>query len=179
MAERGPDNPAEGAVPPQGQGDQPQEQAVPAQLALVVQYLKDISFENPRAPASLAGTQAVPQIKVGVDVQARRRTEEQYEVDLHVTATAEREGDTTFMVEMVYGGVFALRNIPEQSLQPVLLIECPRLLFPFARRILADVTRDGGFPPLLLDPIDFTALYRRQLMQQQAGAAEGAPPAGA
>jgi preprotein translocase subunit SecB len=177
MAERGSENPPGGAVPPQGQADQPQ--GVPAQLALVVQFLKDLSFENPRAPESLGGNQSVPQIQVGVDVQARRRNEEQYEVELHITATAQRENDTTFMVEMVYGGVFVLRNIPEQSLQPVLLIECPRLLFPFARRILADVTRDGGFPPLLLDPIDFTALYRRQMMRQQPGAAEGSPPASA
>jgi len=143
------------------------------QLAIAAQYVKDLSFENPSAPQSLLPSTQAPKIEVGVDVQARQLSEDRFEVDLKITANAKRGDTSLFLLELVYAGLFQLKNIPRESLQAVCLIECPRILFPFARRVVADATRDGGFPPLMLDPIDFVALYRRQA-QQQAGQ-PGAP----
>ncbi len=146
-----------GGAQPEGGGEtQPQ-------LRLLAQYVKDLSFENPNAPAALAGGGGSPKIDISVDVQAARRGDTEFEVDLKIAATAKRDKDVAFIVELSYGGLFQLSNIPAEQLQPVVLIECPRLLFPFARRVLADATRDGGFPPLMIDPIDFVALYQRQL----------------
>ncbi|MGH6899549.1 MAG: protein-export chaperone SecB [Geminicoccaceae bacterium] len=148
-------------------GDQtPGDQTNAPRLLIQSQYVKDLSFENPRAPASLQPGQARPEIQIRVDVRARQLEAERYEVSLQLHVEAKAEGDTAFMVELTYGGVFGLLSIPQESLQPLLLIECPRLLFPFARRVVADATRDGGFPPLLIDPIDFVTIYRRR--QQQA-----------
>lgn len=145
-------------------------------LQIVAQYVKDLSFENPNAPTSLMGGKGNPAINVSVDVQAKHRGGEEYESDLRISVSAKLEDETTvFIAELVYGGVFRLSNIPENQLQPVVLIECPRLLFPFARRVLADATRDGGFPPLMLDPIDFAALYQQQLTARGEGATGGAP----
>ena len=141
------------------------------QLAIAAQYVKDLSFENPGAPQTLLPSTQAPQIEVGVDVQARQLTEDRFEVDLKISANAKRGDQTLFLVELHYAGLFQLRNIPRDSLQAVCLIECPRILFPFARRVVADATRDGGFPPLMLDPIDFVELYRRQA--QQAGVPGG------
>lgn len=142
------------------------------QLAIAAQYVKDLSFENPGAPQTLLPSTQPPQIEVGVDVQARQLTEDRFEVDLKISANAKRGEVTLFLVELHYAGLFQLKNIPRDSLQAVCLIECPRILFPFARRVVADATRDGGFPPLMLDPIDFVELYRRQAQQVQ-GAAGG------
>ena len=125
------------------------------------QYVKDLSFENPGAPQSLAGQDGPPNIEVSVDVGARGLTTSQFEVELRITAHAEQGETKAFVVEVLYAGVFTLHNVDENNLKQVCLIECPRLLFPFARRIVADATRDGGFPPLLLEPIDFAALYRQ------------------
>ncbi len=146
------------------------------QLRILAQFMKDFSFENPKAPDSLASNQPNPQINVSVDVQAKRRTDDEFESDLKISVTADREDGPAFIVELVYGGVFKLINIPQEQVQPVVLIECPRMLFPFARRILADATRDGGFPPLMLDPIDFAALFRQHAEQQatEAGASQQA-----
>ena len=139
--------------------------AQPPQLRVLGQYIKDLSFENPNAPGGFSGDQ--PQINVSVDVRVPSQQGSDYEIELRLSADA-RVGETqAFLVELVYGAVFRLENIPEQSLQPILLIECPRILFPFARRVIADMTRDGGFPPLMIDPIDFAALYRQRLDQQQ------------
>ena len=124
------------------------------------QYVKDLSFENPEAPQSLANQGAQPKIEVSVDVGARGLTTNQFEVELRITAHAEQNDIKAFVVEVLYAGVFTLHNVDESNLKPVCLIECPRLLFPFARRIVADATRDGGFPPLLLEPIDFAGLYQ-------------------
>jgi preprotein translocase subunit SecB len=148
-------------------------QAAQPRLSILTQYVKDLSFENPRAPLGLAPGQPRPEIQIAVDVNARQVGEQHYEVVLQINIEA-KAGDTPFfLVELAYGGVFQLANIPEDTVQPLLLIECPRILFPFARRIVADVTRDGGLPPLLLDPIDFATLYRRRLAQraQEEGAA--------
>jgi preprotein translocase subunit SecB len=137
-----------------------------AQIQVLAQYVKDLSFENPAAPMSLQGQK--PALEVGVDVQARGLGVDQYEVLIRVRADAKSANQTVFVCEVTYAGVFLLKNISQENIQPILLIECPRQLFPFARRVVADVTRDGGFPPLLLDPIDFMTLYRAQLAQQKA-----------
>jgi preprotein translocase subunit SecB len=113
---------------------------------------------------------------VRVDVRAQNLAPERFEVGLQLHVDAKVEGEPVFIVELAYAGLFSLANIPQDSLQPVLLIECPRLLFPFARRIVADVTRDGGYPPLMIDPIDFVALYRRRLEQAKAQGEAGAAP---
>ena len=140
------------------------------QVGIIAQYVKDLSFENPNAPQSLQNAGSTqPRIEVNVNVGVRRVAEDAYEVDLRVEATARQEALKAFQVELLYSGVFGLRNVPEEALEPFLLVEAPRMLFPFARRIVADATRDGGFPPLLLDPIDFAALY-----MQQRGQANGA-----
>jgi len=142
------------------------------QLRLLAQYTKDLSFENPSAPESLSAAQDGPKIDVSVDVQAHRRSNTEFEVSLKLSATAKKGEDTVFIVELVYAGLFQMTNIPEEQLQPIVLVECPRLIFPFARRVLADATRDGGFPPLLIDPIDFVGLYQQQMLAQQKQAEE-------
>jgi preprotein translocase subunit SecB len=157
-------------------GGAPADQANPPRLTVVSQYVKDLSFENPRAPRSLQPGETRPEIQIRVDVRAQQLEAERYEVSLQLHADARSGEETAFMVELTYAGLFGLLNIPQESLQALLLIECPRLLFPFARRVVADATRDGGFPPLLIDPIDFATLYRRRQQQAQAPrAAEGAP----
>jgi preprotein translocase subunit SecB len=150
--------------------------AIQPQIGIIGQYVKDLSFENPAAPQSLqALAQNKPDINVTVNLNARKLSEETYEVVLSITAKAEAKDKSLvgFVVEISYAGLFGARNLPEDSVEPFLLVECPRLLFPFARRIIADATRDGGFPPLLLDPIDFLALY--QSRQQAGNDAEGSP----
>ena len=162
------------------------QQAIP--LVVNVQYIKDMSFEVPNAPAVFSQMRAQPAVNINLDVQARRVTEGQhvYEVVLMIRAEAHQPPSTNgqepaavqpalFVAELAYGGVFTLNSIPENAIEPVLLVECPRILFPFARNILADVTRDGGFPPVLLQPIDFVALW--QSRRQAAGQPPDAPAA--
>ncbi|HLT02882.1 MAG TPA: protein-export chaperone SecB [Geminicoccaceae bacterium] len=160
-------------TPPGGAADQTN----PPRLNVLSQYVKDLSFENPRAPRSLQPGEGRPEIQIRVDVRAQPIEAERYEVLLQLHAEAKAGAETAFIVELTYGGLFGLQNIPQGSLQPLLLIECPRLLFPFARRVVADATRDGGFPPLLIEPIDFAALYRRRQEQAQARPAQGQPVA--
>jgi preprotein translocase subunit SecB len=145
----------------------------PAAMQIVVQaqYIKDLSFENPNAPGTLMPNKEPPKLdEVRVDVNARKMNDDHYEVVLVIKAAATMDNKPMFMLELTYGGLFLLKGLPEEALQPVLLIEAPRILFPFARNIVADVTRDGGFTPLMLQPIDFVELYRQQLAarQQQA-----------
>lgn len=130
-------------------------------ISVRIQYIKDLSFENPRAPAVLAETAEAPHIQVNVDVEAKPMSDNQYEVSLRITASGKQKDVSVFVVELVYAGLFALENIPKDRLETACLVECPRLLFPFARRVIADATREGGFPPLYLDPIDFGGLYRK------------------
>jgi preprotein translocase subunit SecB len=156
-------------TPPGGAANQTSQ----PRLMVQTQYVKDLSFENPRGPLGLKpDRQFQVQIRE-LQVQRQRLAADQYEVTLDLQLRGLAGEDTLFVLELVYAGVVAVLNVPESSLDASLLVECPRLLFPFARRIIADATRDGGFPPLLLDPIDFVGLYRRH--QQQAGAetAEG------
>jgi preprotein translocase subunit SecB len=136
------------------------------QLAINAQYVKDLSFESPNAPQSLLPGQDQPQVQVNVNVSARGVAEDMFEVEIQLNAQAKSGESQTFLVELVYAGLFTIKNIPQESLEAVCLIECPRLIFPFARRIVADATRDGGFPPLMLEPIDFADLYRRGKMAQ-------------
>jgi preprotein translocase subunit SecB len=134
-------------------------------IHIVGQYVKDLSFENPGAPASV--TQR-PAIDLGVDLQARRMEQEHYEVELKLRVTAKGTDDKAlFLLELVYGGLFHIQNIPEDVVQQVLLIDGPHMLFPFARRIVADIIRDGGMPPLMIEPIDFAGLYRAKAAQMQ------------
>lgn len=137
------------------------------------QYVKDLSFENPNAPHSLANQSTAPKIEVSVDVGARGLSADQFEVELRITAHADQEEQKAFVVEVLYAGVFTLHNMDQSLLKQICLIECPRLLFPFARRIVADATRDGGFPPLLLEPIDFAALYQQSAENIQGSPVEG------
>ena len=131
-------------------------------FAVNMQYVKDLSFENPRAPQVFASSQNAPQVQVNVDVGARQVADQVYEITLVLNAEAKAGEETVFVVELTYAGLFTVPPLPQEQLRPLLLIECPRLLFPFARAIVADATRDGGFPPLMINPIDFAALYRRQ-----------------
>ncbi|MDP7548561.1 MAG: protein-export chaperone SecB [Alphaproteobacteria bacterium] len=140
------------------------------------QYVKDLSFENPDAPQNLANQSAAPQIEVAVDVGARGLSPNQFEVELRITANANFGEQKAFVVEVQYAGVFTLHNVDQDHLKQVCLIECPRLLFPFARRVVADATRDGGFPPLLLEPIDFVQLFQ-QSMENTGGENAGEQPA--
>ena len=132
------------------------------QVGILAQYVKDLSFENPNAPMSFQAGAPQPQIEIGINVNARKVGEDVFEVELKINAEARTEDATAFVVELVYAGLFGMRNVPDEALEPFLVVEAPRLIFPFARRIVADCTRDGGFPPLLLEPIDFAALYTAQ-----------------
>jgi preprotein translocase subunit SecB len=158
------DTPA-GAGTPEGQ---------PAELPgirILAQFVRDFSFENPRAPEALRAGAAQPQIDLGVEMNARGRDDGLFEVDLKLSARANREDGALFVVELLYGGVFQIAGVPPEDIEPVLLIECPRYLFPFARRIIADITAEGGYPPFMLDPIDFAGVYaaRKAEEGQQIG----------
>jgi preprotein translocase subunit SecB len=136
------------------------------QLMILAQYTKDLSFENPNAPRSLGQSQQ-PQIGVSVNVSANPISDSEIEVALRLEGKAEAAGSVMFNIELVFAGVFRIRNVPQEQLHPIMLIECPRLLFPFAREIIATTVRNGGFPPLLLDPIDFVALYQQRVAELQ------------
>ncbi len=137
------------------------------QLLVKAQYTKDFSFENPRAPQSLMELEDEPDVDVNVNVEAALIGGNDFEVVLKITINAQHKGNALFISELEYAGVFEIgEGIPDEHKQPLLLIECPRILFPFARNILADAIRDGGFPPLMLQPLDFGALYQQEVMKQ-------------
>lgn len=164
MAETNPAT-APNAAPPAG-----------PQLIVNAQYVKDLSFENPRAPQSLMPQPTPPEIKLDVRVDAKNLAPDAFEVVLSVSARATRGDEPVFLAELTYAGVITLQNVPREHTQYFVLVETPRLLFPFARAILADATRDGGFPPLFIQPIDFAELLRRQQAQPpDANALAGAP----
>ena len=150
------------AQPPQGPPGAPQ-------IRILAQFIRDLSFENPRAPDSLRPGGAQPSIDMQVEMNARGRQDGLFEVDLKLGASATRDEQVNFHVELLYGGLFELAGVPEESLEVALLVECPRYLFPFARRIISDMTAEGGFPPFLIDPIDFAGVYAAQ---KAAGAGE-------
>jgi preprotein translocase subunit SecB len=139
------------------------------QIRVLAQYVRDFSFENPRAPDSLRPTEAQPALEMAVEMGARGREDGLYEVDLRIACTAKHGESLAFQVELLYGGLFELAGVPQEHTEPVLLIECPRLLFPFARRIISDATVDGGFPPFQIEPLDFAAIYEAQRAQRGGG----------
>lgn len=136
--------------------------------SLVGQYIRDLSFENPGAPGSVLLGGPNPNFNVTINVGVKKQAEDLYAVELNLTAKAERETTVLFNVELAYGGVFRLRNIPEAQLPPLLMIEAPRILFPFARHVLANTVQLGGFPPLMMEPVDFQQLYLQNLASMQA-----------
>lgn len=143
------------------------------QVTILGQYIKDLSFENPTPAQTIQKlSNDKPTMNINVGLNAQQLGEDVFEVDLKVTATAVSGEETAFVAELLYSGLFGIKNLPEEQLQPFLMIEAPRQTFPFARRILSDVTRDGGFPPLMLEPIDFAGLYQQQLMANQQKAAQ-------
>lgn len=152
------------------QGPPPQPGSQPS-MRILGQYLKDLSFENPNAPQALAPQQNQPDINISVNVNARNLAPTDFEVELHLDAKATSEGKVIFASELLFAGVFRMENFPANMLHAAVLIECPRMLFPFARQILADATRNGGFPPLMLDPIDFASMYQKRMQQQTVATA--------
>lgn len=157
-------------------GETAQSQSQPQQspgIHVLGQYIKDLSFENPGAPETLRASDQPPKLDVNVNVNARPRSETEFEIELKIEAKAARGDVTLFIVEVAYAGLFQIRNVPREHIQPVLLIECPRLLFPFTRQIVADATRQGGYPPLMIDPVDFAALYRQRMAELSAQQAAG------
>jgi len=137
-------------------------------LNVLVQYTKDLSFESPGAPTSLRERDKAPSISINVNVSANPLSDKEFDVNLTLNAKAEFGKEVLFNVELVYGGVFRIDGFPQEHLLPILFIECPRLLFPFARQIIADASRNGGFPPLLLDPIDFATMFQQKMAEEQA-----------
>jgi len=144
----------------------PLENAAPPQLNVLAQYIKDLSFENPNSPASLGPQDKQPNINIQINVTAKTLAETDYEIALTIEGKAENAGTTLFAFELIYAGVFRVQNVAQENLHPLIMIECPRLLFPFAREIISNSVRNGGFPPLMLDPVDFVGLYRQNMARQ-------------
>jgi preprotein translocase subunit SecB len=159
-----------------GPGTQPSPGQAPIQARVVGQYIKDLSFENPNVGRLLQGPGDNPNLKIEVNVNAKRMANDLFESAIDFKAHATNNAGVIYDLEMVYAGLFKVENMPEQALEPFLLINCPALLFPFLRRLAADLTREGGFPPLLLDPIDFAGLYMRRQQQASGTPAGGQVP---
>lgn len=143
-----------------------------AAVGVISQYVKDFSFENPNAPA-IYQSQVTPAVDIQFNIASAQVGEEVYEVTLKIEVKAQHESQVAFLVDLSYAGLFGMRNVPQEAIEPFLLAEAPRILFPFARRVLADAVRDGSFPPLMLEPLDFAGIYQAQLEQRQADAAAG------
>lgn len=139
-------------------------------LSVLAQYVKDLSFESPGAPGSLRAQAQAPGININVNVGANPMSETEFDVSLTLNAKAMTGKDVLFNVELVYGGVFRIAGFPQEHMLPLLFVECPRLLFPFARQIVADASRNGGFPPLMIDPIDFMQMFQQKIAEDQAKA---------
>lgn len=172
MADQDPISPGNGA-------DQPNDGA---QVAILAQYIKDLSVESPSAPQVFQWQGEKPQLEVQFNLNANRVTDEVHELELKLDASARSESGVHFLIDLTYAGLFGLRGVPEEALPPFLLVEAPRLLFPFARQIVAEATQNAGFPPLMLDPIDFGAIYMSQIQaglqqqQQQNGGSAASEP---
>ena len=162
-----------------GNGAAPQGAAQPhVKFQVLAQFVRDLSFENAVVRGNGMLPPGQPDVQVQVTLDARKRESDgHYEVisKYRVESKVKESGQTLYLVELEYGGIFLIEGLPQDQLHPFLLIECPRIVFPFARRIISDVTRDGGFPPLNLDMIDFMGMYRQQLIRQQAGQQNPAP----
>lgn len=155
------------STPPNGQDSEARHELHPAPLEVLTQFIKDLSFENPNPEISFAENKDAPDISLNLDIQVHplKESEKTFEVVLHLKAEAKRPAHTLFIAELQYAGIFKIGSIPEDALHPILMIECPRMLFPWARQIIANVTREGGFPTLNLAPIDFVELYRKQYVE--------------
>jgi preprotein translocase subunit SecB len=138
------------------------------QINVLAQYVKDLSFENPNAPRSLQPSQQ-PSINLQINVNAKPLSDTDFEIELMVEGKAEAAGTVLFTFELVYAGIFRMTGVPQEASQAVMMIECPRLLFPYAREIVSSAVRNGGFPPLMIDPVDFVSLYRQKMAQTQQG----------
>jgi preprotein translocase subunit SecB len=166
---------AEPTQPGNGEGAKPAAGTAPqVQVRMIAQYIKDLSFENPNVRKLLENPGEAPNLRVEVNVNASKVADNTFESAVELKAQATNKLGVIYDLELSFAGMFQVENMPEPSLEPLLLIKCPALLFPFARRLVADLTREGGFPPLLLDPIDFAALFARR---QQEKAAKAQPPA--
>jgi preprotein translocase subunit SecB len=141
-------------------------------ISLKGQYIKDLSFENPRAPESLMSLTEAPGIEVNVDLAAQRLQENVFELAIRIQAKAKQENQTLFLADLTYAGIFEVNAKDEAHFEPLVLIDCAHILFPFARRVVSDVTRDGGFPPLQVEPINFAGLYEQNKGNIQRGAPE-------
>lgn len=148
--------------------DENKTEAAQPSINILAQYTKDLSFENPGAPRSLQSRDKAPAININVNVNANPLSEVDFDVVLTLEAKAMEDDKVVFAADLVYGGVFRVAGFPQEHILPVLFIECPRLLFPFARQIIADVTRNGGFPPLMIDPIDFAQMFAQRMSEEQA-----------
>jgi len=144
-------------------------------ISIQAQYVRDMSFENVAVQTGDGRMDAKPEIQVGVNLDAKKKSDDVFEVILKVNATAKNGESVMFIAELEYAGIFKIGNVPEAQLHPFLLIECPRMLFPFARRIVADMSRDGGYPPLMLDMVDFAGIYRAEVERRRAAAASTEP----
>ena len=158
-----PEAPAQGETPAAG-----------PMLRVLAQYIKDASFENPNAPDSLRSDQPAPQIDINIEIGRQMMEDDVVEVTLILKAHAKRDTGVAFICELEYAGLFAFQGVTVETLQPMVLIECPRLLFPFARQVMAELTQSGGFPPILLEPPDFAAMFRDEMIRR-AAAQQGEP----
>jgi preprotein translocase subunit SecB len=141
-----------------------EETKTPPHISVNAQYIKDLSFENPGAPGSRVNTSSQPQIDLALDLNIQKMTDDGYfEVEIIINAKATNDSKTLFIVDLRYAGVFHLVNVPEEQVHMLLAVHCPEIIFPFARKIIADSTQDGGFQPLMIDPIDFGVLYSKKL----------------
>jgi preprotein translocase subunit SecB len=150
-----------------GSGE-PAAAAAPPRLQVLTQYIRDLSFENIAAQKGISGAEGKPDIKVQVNLDAQKRAADRYEVAIKLKIDSKLADAQVFIMELDYAGLYLVQNVPAEQLHPLLMIECPRLIFPYVRRIVGDVTRDGGYPPLNLEQIDFLALYRSELQRLQA-----------
>lgn len=170
-----PETPETPNAAPQGMAGQPGADA--PQFANIAQYVKDLSVENPNAPKSFQ-YKGQPKIDLGFNIELNQVSEDVHEVLLKIEASAKADEGTQFVVDLTYGGLFGIRNIPAEQLQPLLLVEAPRLIFPFARQVIADATAHAGFQPLLLEPIDFGAIFMQRMAQARAQQASQQPQTG-
>jgi len=157
---------AKKTTPKAAKKEETQEEMAPS-MNILAQYVKDLSFENPHAPGSLRPREKAPEINININVNPNPLSETDYEVELKLDAKATDGDEILFNVELVYAGIFRLSGMPQEVLQMAILIECPRLLFPFARQIMADATRNGSFPPLMIDPVDFAQLFQQRMAEHQ------------
>lgn len=154
-----------------GKSDEPAQTAPPpVQVKVVAQYIKDLSFENPNIEKILKDPGDQPNLQLSINVGAKGMGPSLYESSIDFNAQATNKHGEIYQLELVYAGLFRIENLPEQALEPFLLVNCPSILFPFVRRLTADLTREGGFPPLLLDPFDFASLYMRRQQELRAEA---------